>query len=292
MRIAIAITAVLVGAAAFAHDGPDDRIHDLTHKIEDEGATPKLLSARAYEYRSLGQYDEAIADYEAAITASPNYAPALHGLAQTLLRAERLNDAEVAAHAILAKLDSDHDTASAHALHARIEQRRENYDKALTHWRKALALGGEIDWYLGEAACLRAMKRFEDAAKALESAREKNPSAAIYRAWIAALIDAEREDMALTEIEDRLENARWKSTWLIFRARALGAKGNIESARVDARRALKEINTRLDPDRPDGFLLADAAAAYAILGDDIAAHQHFEQARELRVPNAYLASLQ
>lgn len=286
------VATVFAATIAHAHDGPNDVIHDLTHRIEDEGATPKLLSARAYELRSIGEYDDAIRDYHTALEQAPDYGPALHGLANTLYRANRDNEAARAANTILTNLDSPGDTAAAHALLARIAQRYNAHTIALGHWHTALATNhAEIDWYLGHAACLRALGRSNDAVDALAEARTKNPSAAIHRAWLSALIDANRIDQAMDEINRGLDQARFKSAWLILRARAHNARQEPDQALRDAQSALEEITARLQSNTPDGYLVASAGAALLLLGDSEAAEAQFEKARTLHVPETYLSQL-
>ena len=72
---------VLTVAPAPAHDCPGDVIHALSHRMEVEGPTARMLAARAFEYQSLGQWDAAITDFDGALALQPRFSAALQGLA-------------------------------------------------------------------------------------------------------------------------------------------------------------------------------------------------------------------
>ena len=58
---------VVMGAAVFAHDGPEHEIDELTARIKSEGESADLLLQRAIEWNVLNKTAEAIKDLERAL---------------------------------------------------------------------------------------------------------------------------------------------------------------------------------------------------------------------------------
>lgn len=285
--------ALALGAAftTAGHDAPGDVVHALTHRIETNGPTARLLAARAFEYQYLAQWDAAIADFEAALALQPRYGAALNGLAQTLLRQGHLERAESAARQGLALEPSPDKQAPYHAIIARAHARAERWEPALAAWRAALqSPRPDVDWYLGEAECLARLGQYAARADALERAKAKNPSVVLHRAWILALVEADRFDVARPEIEAGLARANWKSTWLLLRARLHARQGNRAAQEADARAALEEINLRWSWEHPDRdpYLFAYAGLAFGLMGQADEAREHLAKARLLGVPEGRL----
>jgi tetratricopeptide (TPR) repeat protein len=142
----------------------------------------------------------------------------------------------------------------------------------------------DVDWFLGKAQLLWKLQRHDATEEALRSATERNPSEALKRAWYEALIRCGRLDEAQQHIEAGLQKARWKSTWLLLRARLHAARGDSTRARDDALAALTEMDGRLQGNSPNPFLIADKAQALALLGHHAPAQRHAEIARSLGIP--------
>jgi tetratricopeptide (TPR) repeat protein len=266
-------------------------IHAITHRIDTKGPTARLLAARAFEYEYLGQWELAIADFDAALALEPRYVAALSGLAQSLLRAGQLERAEVVAGQGLAVETAPEKRAPYHAVIAQVHARSERWEAALAAWRESLsATLPEVDWFLGEAEALARLGRYSERADALGRAKERNPSVVLHRTWIWALVDGGRLEEAMPEIEQSLARAHWKSTWLLLRARVHALRGEHDARRADAQAALDEINVRWGWDHPDRdpYLFAYAGLACALLDDTAKAREHFETARKLGVPSSWL----
>ena len=149
-----------------------------------------------------------------------------------------------------------------------------------------------MDWYLGESECLGQQKRFAEQAESLAAARARNPSVVLHRAWVRALVDADQLDAAMSEIEAGLVNTRWQSTWLLLRARVYEKRGNATLQHEDAMNALAELQGRINPERPDRWLLTECGIALALAGRESAAREYEKQARELGVPSADLLEIE
>jgi tetratricopeptide (TPR) repeat protein len=249
-----------------AHDGPRRVIEIVGRAIATEGPSAQLLLRRAYEHQALGDTEAAILDFNAALAFDPRSTAAWLGGAEARLRRGEWQDAASMARAGL-ELDPDARTqAPFHALLARIHESRRQWTMALDAWRSALrAPQGEIDWFLGEARCLAELGRTRERCEALTFAMTRNPSVVLRRAWIHALVEAGDLDLAWREIETALGDARWKSAWLLLRARIHAQRGDRPQQRSDASAALEEITIRLHPTRPDPQLLAEAEFARRLL---------------------------
>jgi len=240
MRIERIVVLALLLACAFrseAHEGPDDAIHALTHRIGSQGASARLLTARAYEYRQLGQWDRAVTDFRAALTHDGHYAPAYYGLAAALLHQGEHERAKTVARHGLREFNGAAQRAPYHALLAKNYAAQEDWTGALGAWRAALkSPQPKVDWFLGEAVALEHLGRTEARRAALKEATSRNPSAVLRRSWIAALIDAGAMNEAAVEIAHGLNQARFGSAWLLLRARLAWERGNRAEAREDAAR--------------------------------------------------------
>jgi len=291
-RCVLALLCALAVSPAPAHDSPGDVIHALSHRMELEGPTARLLAARAFEYQSLGQWDVAIADFDGALVLQPRFSAALQGLAGAHLHLGNWVAAESAAQRAIALYDDDGRRAPGQALLAQVLEAQTKWPEALDAWREALkAPYPEVDWFLGESRCLGQLGRYDDQAAALALARTRNPSVVLHRAWVRALVDGGQLDAARAEIETGLEKARWQSSWLLLRARVHAREGDTAHQHEDALAALVELEGRINPERPDPWLLTECAIALALAGEETKAREYETQARTLGASGADLLEI-
>jgi tetratricopeptide (TPR) repeat protein len=277
---------------AAAHHGPTKAIDDLTHRIERGERSPLLFVRRGDEYRALGELDEAAADYVAALELDARYVPALYGLAHVHFDRGQLEDAAAAAERGLEAAARADDQPPFHALLARAYEKGERPDEALQSWDRALASPRpDVDWFLEKTQLLWKLERPAAAEEALRAAIERNPSEVLRRAWYESLIRSGKLDEAERHIETGLENARWKSAWLLLRARVRALQSRHQEAHQDALAALLEIEERLNPGAPNPFLAAEKAQALAALGHADQARRQAKIARSLGVPAWKLADV-
>tara|TARA_R110001592_G_scaffold270770_3_gene537205 strand:+ start:241 stop:1137 length:897 start_codon:yes stop_codon:yes gene_type:complete len=278
-----------------AHDNPGDVVHALTHRIETDGPTARILAARAFEYTFLRQWDQAVSDFDAALELQPSYGVALTGLAQALSHQENFSRAEAVAKRGL-ELDIDPARqAPFWAALAEIHTVQADWSPALYAWRQALkSPRPEVDWYLSEADCLAHLDRYTERVSALAEATTRNPSVVLHRSWIRALVDAGALDDASREIELGLAGARWKSSWLLLRARVHAQRQERAQQESDAEAALAEIRQRWNPKQSDQdpILVADAGLAFALLGQDTVARELMDKARAQGVSESHLTDLE
>jgi hypothetical protein len=232
----------------------------LNLEIEVEGGEVEV------QYQSLGDWNSAVSDFNAALALDPRSRAAMIGCIEALLHQGGWREAEFLAHQGLALDQRAATQAPFRAMLARIGVRRENWPEALVAWRAALqSPQPEIDWFLGEAECLEQMGRWSERSTALRAAMQRNPSVVLRRAWIRALVDAGELAQASREIEYEITQARWQSSWLLLRARVNEMRQDPAGRRADATRALLEIRGRLNLKHPDPTLVKEEAEALQLI---------------------------
>ena len=279
-----ALALLIPALPAIAHDSPSHVIDFLTDRLESQGRSAWLLTARAYEHRALGERDAAIADFTEALSLEPNYGAALLGGAELLLLVGRWSEAESLAQQ---GVDIQREVARAapyHALLGRIFAAQQRWPEARNAWAAAVrSPAPEVDWFLGESESVRHLAGPSAEVRTLAEAVRRNPSIVLRRAWVRALVDAGELEPASREIARGLANTRWRGTWLLLRARIHEQRGDAANQQADASEALAEIRSRISPERPDPYLIAEAGTALALLGEADEAHAYRQRAEALGV---------
>ncbi len=286
-------TVFLIVFPARGHKSPDHVVEVLSERMEADGASERLLTDRAYEQHSLGNWQAAVADFRAAIELEPRSRSAIIGCAEALLHTDVWPQAESMAQRGLALDENPASQATFHALRARVFSRQHRWPDALEAWRSSLrSPHPEIDWFLGEEECLAWLGRHLERVEALAQAMTRNPSIVLRRAWIRALVDAGELEVAFREIERGMTKARWKSSWLLLRARIHGENQRFAEQQVDAMAAWLELRNRLRSALSDPYLVKDAAWALGYLGECDQALAYVEKARLLGVPEMDLLPIE
>lgn len=263
-----------------AHDGPEHVIEDLTRLMERDGRSASDLYRRACEYRLLGRLETAAEDLRAAIAMDADYFPAHLELGRVQWLENRLGPALKTARRAERFADSAVEKGRAQMLQCEILSASGRTEEAVRACGAACrAAPGEVDWRLRHSRLLGQLERHEERLAMLESAIEANPSVVLTIERVEARLDAGLGPQALEEIERELDGSRWRSSWLIRRARVYRQLNEHAAARRDLRTAVAEIERRLHPERPDASLLLDRAHASVLLGDLEAAAADLDQAQ-------------
>jgi tetratricopeptide (TPR) repeat protein len=267
---------------AAAHDSPEHVIEALTARIE-AGPRPDLLWRRAAEYRSLGQLQPATRDLKQALKLDPNHLPALADLSRMQLAQGSGRAALRTIEHALGLVQEDASRAPLRMVRADIFCASGNLEKALADCERALpfASGIELDWYLTRSQIQSRLGRFREAAAGLREGFERTGSAVLEVEWIDALIDGGLLGDAAPRIESFLEESRWRSSWLIRRARVRLAQGELTAGHNDLLAAIQELNQRINGLQPSVGLVADRSLAYALAGDATLARRDLAAARKL-----------
>jgi tetratricopeptide (TPR) repeat protein len=292
---------VLVGALLTSapgrlhgHDSPEHVIESLTARLEAEPTRADLYWRRATEHRVLGQLKEAERDLRKALKLNPSYLAALTDLSRVQLARGSRRAALRSIDRALSQAESEEQRAPLRMVKADIYADGGQYQKALAECERALphASGLESEWYLTRSQLQFRLGHFLDAATGLREGFERTGSGVLEAAWIEALIDGGSFDEAAAKISAVLEDCRWRSTWLIRRARVRLGLGDVSAAHGDLLAAINELNERLTAPHPSPELLADRALAYALAGDTLLARQDLSRARSLGAEQSTLHRVQ
>jgi tetratricopeptide (TPR) repeat protein len=263
-----------------AHDSPEHQIELLTSIMASQGKSSSLLLKRATEFRTLGQVDKAILDVKAALTLNPTADFAWKELSRLYLGQAKHELALEAINQALITNSDDEEKASIYMTRAEVFTAMSKASQALADMEKAFEQGSpELEWYIQRGQLQAKLGKWEDCLKGLKQGYEQTRSIVLEIEWIEALIDAGKPQEALTLIEPHLLSARWKSSWLLRRARA--RKALHLQYQEDLQIVLQELDKRANPRVPDMTLLADRGLACALLGRQEEARKNYDAAKKL-----------
>ena len=259
-----AIVLALLTAATFAHHDVTAAIKELDQKIE-SGATADLYFQRAIEYRALRNSEAAEANLRAALALQPGHRESLTALIQLLRDTPEAMDL---AKSYLADAKEPKHQLEARFLIAQVASWSDDDQTALLTCNEIQQLHPEhtTDLDLLHARLLLQSGNPAKAADILKAASQKHQGIVLRNAWIDASLSAGQSAEVLPIIEKELAESRFRSSWLIRRARARIIARQVDKARPDLHSALIELNTRIQPDRPDLTLIADRGLALVLLG--------------------------
>jgi hypothetical protein len=126
------------------------------------------------------------------------------------------------------------------------------------------------------------------AATILKKSLNRTESIVVRNNWIDAALTAGQTEAVLPLIEKELSSSRFRSSWLIRRARASLILKRKEAAQADLREALVEIAPRINPERPDFTLISDRGLIHALMGNKTRAKNDLKTLKKSGYsPNAY-----
>lgn len=270
-RLLVLLMALLT-ASLLAHHDVNAVILALDKKIE-TSPTADLHYQRALEHRALRNSSMAEADLRAALKIEPAHRGARTALILLLRTPEAMTLAESyletstdhkhrleALYLIAQIADRSNDPATALSKCAEIQESHPQHPS-------------EID--LLHARLLLNARKPGEAATILKNAHQNHKSIVLRNAWIDAALSAGETKEVLPIIENEITSSRFRASWLIRRARANLTLDQPDKARTDLDSALLELNSRIQPDRPDLTLIADRGLALTLLGSqDLARRDH------------------
>ena len=279
---------LLFVASAFGHHEAAVTIAQLTDQIAKTPALTELYYQRGMELLSIDQLEKAKEDFSKALSLRADYLPAARMLAQATFQ---LNQPEQA----LAQLRKAMDAAppehqfilpSCHHLEGQILLKLDKTKDALVAFQEALKVPfPEIDTLRLRAEAQRRLGLTDQSIADLKAAWLKSNAIILRNEWLEALLAAGRTDEALPVIQQELSTSRFRSSWLIRRARAFLINQHEKEAKEDLDAAIKELTDRLVVTPPPFSLLCDRALAYALSGQIEPAKEDLKQARALGAPD-------
>ncbi len=291
----ICAIALFASVSVIAHDSPEHEIEALNNKIAATGATAELLARRATEWRALGKYDQASQDLQKALLIKSNSIPLILEYASVEMERGGVCAATGVIEYGLTRAQET-EKAPLQMMMAEVLERTGVHDKALAECEKAMA-GAEpqLEWHLTRARLMCRLGRHAQAATTLQAAYEKTPNVVLEIEWIEAMIDAGQYGKALERLVKYTERGRWRSAWLIRRARAELGLNRPAAAQAGLTAALAELEHRINPAKLDTTLLADRAMAHLLRGDRDAAAKDLDRIRgplKAHLPGSTLARLE
>jgi tetratricopeptide (TPR) repeat protein len=273
---------ILSARLVWAHESPEHEIEVLTAKMAAAGKTAELLGRRATEWRALGRLKEARADLREAISIRPGSVSLLCELAQVEGVGRRYDSAIKAVDGALALTVDEENRAGIYMLRAEILESKGDYKTALADCTRAFAAGPPaIDWYLTRGRLQARAGKWRECAAGLQQGFEETGSIVLEMEWIDAMLDAGEFEGALKRIERYADRGRFKSAWLVRRARAQIGTGARAAAHANLEKARQELTARLSNARPEISLLIERGLAHALLGDMPAAQADWKRVQEL-----------
>lgn len=284
-----ALALISLGAMAFAHDGPEHEIEELTERITKEGESADLLLQRAIEYQVMRKPAEAVKDLERALNFEPDSPAIQRELGRAYFSTGKTNEALRIVTRGLEGTVEGADRASLLMVRAEIFRPRKEYQLALDDANEAIEQHpNNVEWYLERSQLQSVLKLAKERVAGLEQGIKETGSGVLLREWIDALIEDGRHGEALEKIEAELNTSRLQSSWLILRAKVLLATDQKAAAKKDLEAALKELNVRMSSAAPDPSLLVDRGLAYDLLGDKENARKDYVQARDKGVTDEWV----
>ncbi len=277
------LTLGLLPLGLLAHDNPEQVIEWLTARIDAAGKRPDLLWRRATEYRALSRLDDAVSDLKQAIKIEPGFLPALTDLSRVQLAQGKRRQALQTINRALALVREESERAPLRMIRAEIFTAFGQLNQALAECDSALqhSSGTELDWYLTRSQIQCRLGKFKEAVAGLQQGFEQTGSAVLEVESIDAMIEAGLFTEALQKIEPLLVDCRWRSSWLIRRARVELGLGDVGRADDDLLEAIRELNQRVSGPHPDSGLLAERGLAFALLGDASLAKRDLSAAKKI-----------
>jgi tetratricopeptide (TPR) repeat protein len=297
----IAMAIATVPCYVAAHESPEHVIEALTAEIARTGPTAELLYRRAVEHRALRDWPAAESDLRVATQLAPEDATILMELVRVLSKdRDRAFEAAMLIDGLQRKYSADPKPdfyADLIALEGELNLEFGAWEEAALAYDRAIELRPEVAWCVQRSRALSHLpeKRAEQLQRLRESyAATQNP--ALHRELCDALLKTEvstaaehREASALIEAE--LVANRFRSAWLIRRAKLHRIEGRTTTAVEDLHQALAELEPRIHPTRPDVELVVQRGTALAMLDEVAKARADLRRAEYLHAPDWMLAPL-
>ncbi len=284
---AVIVSLITAGMVpAWGNPGHEVTIAELNAQLALTPNLPELYFQRAWNYREIGKLGEARADWGKTLALNPGFLPATRELARADAAEgkpeagmTRLREAMAAAPA-----EQSFHLPGCHSVLAELLLKLGKNADALKEAQAGLDRSPDLqmDLCLLRSEAQRRLGLKDDRVRDLAGAMQKLRSFVVKTKWYDAMIDAGRGGEILPEIEQELANTRYRSSWLIRRARIAqhtGEAGATAAAAADLQAAMAEINARLRPENPDLSLLCDKAVIHALQGETSAATEVLALAR-------------
>ncbi len=290
-RISVCILWTMCSSARlWCHEGPEHEIEEITKRLKKEGESADSYLDRAMEYQLLSNHAEAARDLERALELEPNNAPAHRELGRVYFRLGKPAEAMTVLGKGLTLIATPREHATLLVARAEILLLKNENEKALEDVEGAITRHStSLEWYLLRSRLHARLGKTEARIRGLEEGIERTGSGLLEVELADALIDAGAYERVIARIEKKLEQARWRSGWLIRRARVHLAAGQKEEATADLNEAVAELSRRINSAAPEPSLLATRGRAHDLLSKRDLARSDYEAAKSRGFDEDWLA---
>lgn len=270
---------------ALAHDDPAHKIRGLTVKIAEQGASARLHLLRALAYRDFGRDDLALRDLDTVLGFEGTHEQAVVQRCRVLWALGRGSDALDAARQGMCVVQGERSKNALLLIQAEILTETANYSAASKALDAALCLAPDaLNVHLHRSLLRGLLGQRERRCRELRVVFARIKSPIIGGELVDACLALGDSTTALPIIDEELALLRWRSAWLIRRARVRMIEKQPALAQADLMEALRELSGRINPAKPDLLLVADRTLALHLLGRRAAAARSREVLRVGRYP--------
>lgn len=270
----LSLSLLFAPVLALAHNDISGTIKALTAKIKAK-PTADLYYQRATEFRALQQKVHAIEDLESALKIEPQNRQALVALVQ-IYGSDKRALPLISRYQEFAK--NKEDKFEARYLLANYKAKLGLLEQASSQCDTLHLIRPSEDPALDlfHAGLLLKLQRPNEATAILKKSLTRTKSIVVRNNWIDAALTAGQTKAVLPIIQEELNSSRFRSSWLIRRARASLILKKKVAALTDLRAALIEIGPRINPERPDFTLIADRGLIHALMENKTRAKHDLE----------------
>lgn len=273
-------------ATALAHEGLDQDIRESSEAIRKYPDQFEHHLRRGQLLRLAGRLHDSLHDLEHARRLAPREPRVLLQSGITLAALERTERAE---QALTACLEHGGRWARTYAELAKVRAKRGDSSAAVIAYRESLKLRPDVDIYLSFGELLESLKRVDEARSVYRTGAAQTRAELLTLALVRVELASGHSQAALELVDQALQDAPVKTSWLLRRAQVLEVAGNPRLARATRQAALSEAQ-RVAREHGTSMAYTQRAQVYLELGFHEAARRDVERA--LQLSPGYAAALE
>ena len=252
----------LLPVNVFAHSPSAETLRRLDAELEEEETSPALLLQKGIVLAAKGAHEESLKVLERAAKLRPTDP---HIAYHTGLTLGKLNFPHRAEQELARALHLGGPKANIHFASARLLEEAGNAEAAIKAYRLTIEHAPNLTAYLACGALLESLNRPAEALRLYQrGVKHTLGSAPLAKATHRLAMDLAQFEVAINVITPLLNQAEIKTRWLLLRAAARQAGGNLKGAQKDRSSALSFAH-RLVERRPTALAYLERARAHLAL---------------------------
>ncbi len=240
-----------VGPSALAHPDAHEALHLTSEKLKEEPHNKELMLKRAYLLRLAGHHQEALDKLNSLIKKYPNYMALYFQRALTYRELKDYRQAELDLTRII---KCGRKSPEIFAERAAIREKTQQYRAAIADYQSGSEYLQDEDFHLRFGRLYQKLGLYENASKVFSKALKRWPSSVVLtRALVELEICQTNYQQAHRTIDVMLAKRRFKTPWLLLRAKVYEAAGEKAKARKTWAKALKECESKIKAGKRNGI---------------------------------------